>query len=496
VRVKLINTTKELNNSDTIIIFVNENEIKGLSENPFINEYIKSFDLNYFYGKFSEIYFIKLNNRPGLILCGIGDPQKLTNDNIRNAAAASIKFCISKKVKKVTIVIPEIRNKKSDDLLKLIAEGALLSNYLFTKYMSDKDIDMPVEDIDLFISDELETKDTNLYKNSISLIKDIEIVVNNIYSCRDLVNDTTNAVNPVTFSELAKEIASKTDIKCTVLEKDDIEKRGMGLLLAVNKGSEIPPRIVILEYNGDSKNKKLFGLAGKGITFDSGGMDLKPPASMETMRCDMAGAAAVLFAMKSLAELKVKKNIAAVIPLTENMLSNNAFRPGDILIAANGLSVEVGNTDAEGRLILADALSLMIKEIKPDVIVDIATLTGSCVATFGETVAAYLSNDEKISDALKSASERTGEKIWRLPFFDDYDDRLKSDIADLNNVSSEKNAGAIVGALFLKKFIDKTTWAHIDIAGTAWYSKARGYNPKSATGFGVRLLVDLIKNWK
>jgi leucyl aminopeptidase len=215
---------------------------------------------------------------------------------------------------------------------------------------------------------------------------------------------------------------------------------------------------------------------------------------METMRCDMAGAAAVLFTMKTLAELKLKKNITAIIPLTENLLSNNAFRPGDIFVSSSGKSVEIGNTDAEGRLILADALSLMIKEIKPDVIVDIATLTGSCVVTFGETVAAYLSTDEKISFELESASARTGEKIWRLPLFEDYEDRLKSDIADLNNVSAEKNAGAIVGAVFLKNFIDKTPWAHIDIAGTAWYSKERGYNPKYATGFGVRLLVDLIKN--
>jgi len=496
LRTKLINSIKELSNNDTIIVFVNENEIKELSKDSFLNEYIKHSDLSFFYGKVSEIYFIKLDNSPGIILCGIGEIEKLTNDNIRNAAAASIKFCISKKIKRVTIIIPALVNKKSDDILKLISEGALLSNYSFTKYITDKEIDQPVEEIDLFISEGLETKDINLYKNSSAIINDMEILANNIYSCRDLVNDTTNAVNPLTFSELSKEIAVKSDIKCTVLEKDDIEERGMGLLLAVNRGSKIPPRVVVLEYKGDPKSKKLFGLVGKGITFDSGGMDLKPPASMETMRSDMAGAATVLFTMKSIAELKVKRNLTAVIPLTENMLSSNALRPGDIIIANNGLSIEIGNTDAEGRLILADALSLMLKEIKPDAIIDIATLTGSCVATFGETVAAYLSNDEKISGALESSSEITGEKIWRLPLFDDYDDRLKSDIADLNNVSSEKNAGAIVGAIFLRNFIDRTPWAHIDIAGTAWYSKARGYNPKYATGFGVRLLVDLIQRWK
>ena len=270
----------------------------------------------------------------------------------------------------------------------------------------------------------------------------------------------------------------------------------MGLLLAVNRGSSIEPRVVKIEYKGDPENKKVLGIIGKGITFDSGGMDLKPSASMETMRSDMSGAASVLCVMKSLAELKVKKNVIAVIPLTENMLSSNAYRPGDIFRSYSGKTVEIGNTDAEGRLILADAIAYMEKEIKPELIIDIATLTGACVVTFGETVAAFLSNDDRLAAAIESASAETGEKLWRLPFFDDYEDRMKSEIADLSNMSSEKNAGTIAGAVFLKKFIDKTPWLHIDIAGTAWYSKARGYRPKNATGYGLRLLVNMIVNWK
>jgi len=178
------------------------------------------------------------------------------------------------------------------------------------------------------------------------------------------------------------------------------------------------------------------------------------------------------------------------------MLSSNAFRPGDIYKAYSGKTVEIGNTDAEGRLILADALSYMEKEIKPDVITDLATLTGACVVTFGETVAAYLTTDDVLASAVESASAATGEKLWRLPFFDDYEDRMKSDVADLNNMAAEKNAGTISGAVFLKNFVEKTPWAHIDIAGTAWYSKARGYRPKNATGYGLRLVVELVKNWK
>jgi leucyl aminopeptidase len=200
--------------------------------------------------------------------------------------------------------------------------------------------------------------------------------------------------------------------------------------------------------------------------------------------------------MKSLAELKVKQNVTAVIPLTENMLSGNAYRPGDIYRSYKGLTVEIGNTDAEGRLILADAIAYMEKEVSPELIVDMATLTGACVATFGETVAAYLSTDDKLASAIESASSDTGEKLWRLPFFEDYEDRMKSEIADLSNMSSEKNAGTIAGAVFLKNFVGETPWLHIDIAGTAWYSKARGYRPKNATAYGLRLLLSMIENWK
>ncbi len=483
----LKNDISKSGKNDTLILFIDEDNVKNLSALKIPGaEFIAGSDLSNFKGKSSELYFIKLENKPGVLLCGLGNMKKFSDDGIRNSSSAAVKFCISKKIKRISMMTPEIKDKKVSDILRLIAEGAMLSNYAFNKYKSDNDLDIPLESIDFYTS----------AKEDPSIVKDMEIIAENTMLCRDIVNDTTDAVNPVSFAELAKGIAEISGLKCTVLEKKDIEKKKMGLLLAVNRGSVVPPRVVVLEYNGDSKSKKVFGLVGKGITFDSGGMDLKPASSMETMRCDMAGAATVLYAMKSLAELKVKKNVAAVIPLTENMLSSNAFRPGDVFIGYSGKSVEIGNTDAEGRLILADALAYMEKEIKPDVIVDLATLTGSCVLTFGETVAAYLSTNDGISAALEASSVKTGEKIWRLPLFEDYDDRMKSDVADLNNMSSEKNAGAIAGAVFLRNFVEKTPWAHIDIAGTAWYSKARGYRPKNATGFGLRLVIDMIQNWK
>lgn len=473
--------------NDNVVIFFGEDDLKNIRELKFKgSDFIKGADISHLTGKLSELYFIKMEDKPGVLLCGLGALKKLSDDSLRHSAAAAINFCISKKMKKISFTIPELEGRAEDDVLRFIAEGAMLSNYVFNKYKTDKDAEMPLENIDFL----------GAAKGNASVINDLVILAENTMKCRDLVNDTTDAVNPVTFAELAKVVASESGLTCTVLEKKDIEKKKMGLLLAVNRGSTIPPRVVVLEYKGNLSGGKIFGLVGKGITFDSGGMDLKPPASMETMKCDMAGAATVLYTMKSVAELGIKKNVTAVIPLTENMLSSSAFRPGDVFTGYSGKTVEIGNTDAEGRLILSDAIAYMEKEIKPEVIVDIATLTGACVVTFGETVAAYLSTDDDVASALESSSIKTGEKIWRLPFFEDYDERMKSDIADLNNMSSEKNAGTIAGAVFLRNFVEKTPWAHIDIAGTAFYSKARGYRPKNATGFGLRLLVELVRNWK
>jgi len=390
---------------------------------------------------------------------------------------------MSKSLDSVSIIIPDIKGFDFNDVARFIAEGAFLGNYSFNKYKSLPDKEKTVNSMEFVASG----------KEAEAIIKEALVVAENTFICRDLVNDITEEVNPVKFADFAKKIASKSNFKCKVLTKKDIEKKGMGLLLAVNRGSLIEPRVVILEYKGDSSSKKVYGLVGKGLTFDSGGMNLKPTGSIETMRSDMAGAAAVLCALKSIAELKIKKNVVAVIPLTENMLSSNSYRPGDIYKSYSGKTVEIGNTDAEGRLILADALSFMEKELKPDVIIDLATLTGACIVAFGETVAAYLSTDDSLAKALENSANYTGEKIWRLPFFEDYEDRMKSDVADISNMSSEKNAGTICGAVFLKNFVEKTPWAHIDIAGTAWYSKARGYRPKAATGYGVRLLVDFIK---
>lgn len=478
----------KLKKDEHVVLFIDD---KTKSDDAAISKirgagFIKDADLSSFKASASDILYFNIKDRPGVVICGLGDLTKLNEEGMRNCAAAAVRFCMNKKITSVTVVEPVLEGFTQEAVLRYFAEGALLANYSFNKYKADGDKEAPLSKIDFYTE----------VKSAASVLKDIEIIASNTWLCRDLVNDITDEVNPVTFAHLAEKLAKESGFTCRVLDKKEIVKKGMGLLLAVNRGSMVEPRVVILEYRGDKGSKKIFGLVGKGITFDSGGMNLKPAGSMETMRCDMAGAATVLCAMKAIAELGLKKNVAAVIPLTENMLSSNAYRPGDIYRAYNGKTVEIGNTDAEGRLILADVLSFMEKEIKPDVITDLATLTGACVVTFGETVAAYLSTDDALASAVEGASSRTGEKLWRLPFFDDYEERMKSDVADLNNMAAEKNAGTISGAVFLKNFVEKTPWAHIDIAGTAWYSKARGYRPKNATGYGLRLVVDLVKEWK
>lgn len=478
----------KLKKDDHVILFIDD---KAKSDEALIakingGELVREADLNSFKASSSDVLYFKQKDKAGVILCGLGDVSKINDEGLRNCAAAAVRFCMSKKIDSATVIVPAIDGYEPQAALAAVAEGALLANYIFDKYKSDKEKEAPLSKIEFYTD----------VKSASSILGEIEIIAKNLWLCRDLVNDITDEVNPVTFAQMAQKIARGSGLTCRIFDKKEIVKRKMGLLLAVNRGSMVEPRVVVLEYKGDPSSKKKFGLVGKGITFDSGGMNLKPTGSMETMRCDMAGAATVLCSMKTIADLRLKKNVVAVIPLTENMLSSNAYRPGDIYRAYNGKTVEIGNTDAEGRLILADALSYMEKELKPDVITDLATLTGACVVTFGETVAAYLSTDDKVASAVESASVKTGEKLWRLPFFDDYEDRMKSDIADLNNMAAEKNAGTISGAVFLKNFVEKTPWAHIDIAGTAWYTKARGYRPKNATGYGLRLVVELVKSWK
>jgi leucyl aminopeptidase len=477
-------------NTDVAVLFLSEEHKKEIDKEitdglSFVKD---KADISSFKGKSSENMFIPLKEFPNIIFIGTGKKSKATKESLRENSAAVVNVCKKRNIARVNIVLPGLDGLDEPAVLSAIAEGMLLSDYVFDKYKSaNEDGDEPLKKIEeaFFLCNNTVEADR--------ILREIEIVGANTNLCRDLINESSEISNPVAIAGIAKSLSKIKGVTCRVYGQKDIERLKMGLFLAVSKGSKYPPQLVVLKYSGNPKSKKQIAVVGKGITYDSGGMNLKPSSSIEDMRSDMSGASACLYALKAAAELKLKKNIVAVLPLCENMISNTSYRAGDVFTAYNGKNVEIGNTDAEGRLILADAVAFTEKTLMPDCIIDIATLTGACLVCFGELIAALLSNNDKLAEALFKAGRETGEKVWRLPLDKEYDDLIKSEIADIKNVGQGRNAGTIVGAAFIKKFIKDVPWAHIDIAGTSWYSKTRGYKPKNATGFGVRLFIELFK---
>ncbi|MCK4840175.1 MAG: leucyl aminopeptidase, partial [Desulfobulbaceae bacterium] len=309
-------------------------------------------------------------------------------------------------------------------------------------------------------------------------------------------NEPGNHWTPSHFADAGRKLANKYDLTCKVLGKSVMAKLGMGGIIGVNQGSSQPPKMVVLEYRSGGKKAPTLLLVGKGLTFDSGGISLKPGAGMQDMKYDMCGGAAVMAAMQAIGELEPTGiNIVAIIPATENMPGPEALKPGDIINQYNGKTIEVINTDAEGRLILADALAYGVDKFKPTAVVDVATLTGAVIIGLGHHRTGMLSNDDKLADKLLASGDRSGELVWRLPLGDDYTKQLKSEVADLKNIGG-RPAGTITAACFLQEFVGDTPWAHLDIAGTAWNYTKKSYIPKGPSGVGVRTLIELVLNWK
>jgi leucyl aminopeptidase len=366
--------------------------------------------------------------------------------------------------------------------IRAAMEGALLGAYRFSRYKSEMPV--MVEKME-FVGQAVSRED----------LQRTRTICDAVWYARDLVNENASIMTPLRLAAEARSLGRKTGMRVTVLDEKVIAKKGLRLLAAVGQGSPTPPRLVFLEYRGDRGSNQWQVIAGKGITFDSGGQNLKPTGSIETMRIDMAGAAVVLGAMRALAALKPRVNVVGCIASAHNAIGAKAYFPGDIYPSFAGKTVEINSTDAEGRLVLADALAYCIKTYRPIRIVDLATLTGSVVAALGDIVAGLYANDDDLAAALFASGERTGERIWRFPLYQEYRDSLKSDLADLRNLSKFKKgyAGSITGAAFIQEFVGETPWAHFDIAGTAWNEgAARGEVPQYATGFGVRLLVDFL----
>jgi len=315
-----------------------------------------------------------------------------------------------------------------------------------------------------------------------------------VLATRDLMHHPSNTPTPTFLANAAQTMARKHKITCKVLEKKDMEKLKMGSLLGVARGSHEPPKFIVMEYKGGKAKDKPVVIVGKGVTFDTGGISLKPGAGMDEMKFDMSGGAVTIGTLQAAASLKLKVNVVGLVPLTENMPGGSAIKPGDILTASNGKTIEVLNTDAEGRLILADAL-VYAQRYKPKALIDLATLTGAVIMALGHQAAAAVGTDSKLIQKLIASGDVTGERLWQLPLYEEFEKAIKSDIADLKNITSKGvGAGTITGAAFLKPFTGDFPWVHLDIAGTAWTSNEKPYVPKGGSAYGVRLLIDYLKN--
>lgn len=448
-----------------------------------------------FKGKEGEVLFLYTHGHSHahggpekrIALLGLGEKDKLNTEKLRRGYASLTKACRQKRVKDIHVVLPEIASVTSDDVARGVAEGILLANYVFEKHKAHSLKEEPtilLEKVTL----------VGATPHQLAVANKCLGVCQGVYLARDLVNSNADEVTPQHLSRIAVGLAKKLPhVKTTIFDKKRIQKEKMGLLLAVNRGSHNDPAFIIVEYKGNSKSKDLTVVVGKGVTYDTGGLNLKPTGSMESMKCDMGGAATALGTIVAAATLGMKVNVTAVIPSTENSIAAESYKPGDVYTSYSGKTVEIGNTDAEGRLILADALSYVTAKMKPTRIIDFATLTGAMDVALGAEATGLMSNNDALADSIIRAGSDTFERVWRMPLHEEYREQLKSDIADIRNIGG-RSAGSITAAKFLQEFVGKTPWAHCDIASTAYLSEARRYHPKHATGVGVRLMADFLEH--
>tara|TARA_A100001037_G_C15152355_1_gene640273 strand:+ start:698 stop:2179 length:1482 start_codon:yes stop_codon:yes gene_type:complete len=445
---------------------------------------------NQFSGKKGQSLVLNVVEGDGyrrVVLIGLGPVEKISSSMLRNVAGDLGRLLTRHNINDSQILMVDRPNidKEPDSVIESIVVGVILGLYKFTEWKSPKK-DSTEDSLSFtFISDGTD-KNLDAISNGLNIAKGIELA-------RDLANAPANRMTPSDMADVATRIGSDTDLKVSILEESDMEQLGMESLLGVAKGSVQPAKLIVMEYSGDSENPgNNIGLIGKGITFDTGGISLKPPGGMESMKGDMAGGASVIGAMQIISHLQPKINVTGIVAATENMPGGNAQKPGDVVRAMNGKTIEVINTDAEGRLVLADALSYAeSKGIKN--VVDIATLTGAMVVTLGKVCTGYMTNSSIFGEALRKAAQSTGEKFWELPLFEEYDELIKSDVADMKNTGG-RQAGSITAAKLLEKFAGEMNWIHMDIAGTSTTTQDRGSDTKGATGHPVLTLVQLVQD--
>ncbi len=420
-----------------------------------------------------------------LVLLGLGDVDKITMESLRRAFSQITKSAQAKKITKLNLLCPKIPGMDQEIVVRGVSEGLLLPNYQFTLLKKDSLKDNTPSRIESVCFLGLET-------SYLEQLNNYKTICEGVYFARDLVNHNADEVLSHHLADVATSLAKTyPKLKATVFDKKRIEKEKMGLLLAVNRGSTIDPAFIILEYKGSPKAKEHTVIVGKGITYDTGGLNLKS-AGMETMKADMAGAAVCLATLKVIADLKLPLHVTAVIPCTDNQISPTSYKPGDVYTSYTGKTVEITNTDAEGRLILADALAYAERNLKPTRLINFATLTGAIEIALGGEATGMMSNNDALADSFMHAGSTTFERVWRLPLFEEYKDSLRSDIADIKNYGS-RSASSIAAGIFMQQFISpQTPWVHFDIASTAFFSEAKRYHPKFATGIGVRLMIEFL----
>lgn len=457
-----------------------------------LSEFAKSIRKEVFDGKENQVLLLDTMGKGKwkyLLLFGFGEEKELLLDKFRAFAGSAVRASKSTKSAIICAIVPEIKLFQKTEISQAISEGALLSNYKCTKFKSkkgegaDKEPEFEPKEFSIVSTD---TKGVEAAVNRGSILAGAQNYV------RDINENPANIVTPQKLAEFAKDLSKNPNISCTVYEKDALKKAGMNGILAVNQGSDLPPVLIMLEYN---KDKKLphYCVVGKGITFDSGGISIKPSKGMHEMKYDKTGAVCTLGIIKAVAELGLPIRLTGLMPATENMPSGSAQKPGDIITMYNGKTTEVLNTDAEGRLILGDALAFAAEK-KPDAIIDLATLTGAIIVALGPHAAGLFSNDDEVASALMSAGEKTHERVWRMPLWKDYAEMIKGDFADIKNIGSESGeASSITAAKFLQEFVGECKWAHLDIAGVDNIKAAHPYMEKGASGIGVRLVVSALE---
>ncbi len=420
-----------------------------------------------------------------IMFIGLGKVREFDLNKLRQLAAKIGKLAKSKNKAAVAVNLnSELFKADYQDTAKRVTEGLILGSYEFAKYKSQKKNETEIEtEISLLVP-------ASRLQHVANGIRQGLVNASATTFARDLVNESPTVTTPSYLAQIGKNLAKKDNIKVDIFEEKEARKMGMHAYLSVSRGSSEPPKFIVLTYNGGGKKK--LAVIGKSITFDTGGLSLKDAKSMETMKIDMSGGAAILGLFKALTEIRPKTTIYGILPATENMPGSRAIKPGDVVTAANGKSIEILNTDAEGRMTLADAL-VYAENLNPDYIIDVATLTGACQVALGQNIAGLWGTNTELLKHIKTAANIAGEKVWDMPLEEDYREDLKSDVSDLRNISKTRWGGAITAALFLQEFVEKTPWAHLDIAGPAWEEKGSDVTPRGGTGFGVRTLIELLR---